>query len=196
MQPQRQLRSQLVPTQVDHRMAAAPAARAQNLTTIYEVEVAAVISISPPWSAPWSRAAGFPGRVVRPLHAQDLPAVLRLHGAFRCDADRAWLRLAGLARDESYCRARSVVLAVADGAIGALLVQAEATPDRAFVYGVVVDARWRHTWAAAYLKHRALVQLKACGTDVVRFEASAASRDTHKHAARVGAWVVGHRPNP
>jgi hypothetical protein len=194
VQPERQLRAELMPPQVGAGAAASAGAPAAEVATIYEVDVATVIRDLAPLVETLAARGRIPrDAVVRPLDSLDLRDVLELHAAFRCDAGRARSRLAGLAGDDSYCRVRSVVLSVAGCVIGAMLVQAERSLTRAFIYGVVVEPAWRHTWATAYLKHRGLARLQAGGTDVITFEASADSRDTHRHAARVRARVIGHR---
>jgi hypothetical protein len=175
-------------------VASSVAPSAAEVATIYEVDVAAVIrDLAPLVEALAARGRIPRDAVVRPLGSADLRDVLELHAALRCDAVRAWSRLAGLAGCDSYCQTRSVVLSVAGRVVGTMLVQAQGSPTQAFIYGVVVEPAWRRRWATAYLKHRGVVWLQAGGTEVLTFEASAASRDTHRHAARVRARVIGHR---
>lgn len=121
----------------------------------------------------------------------NLAAIHALHVAeFECDPIIARQRLLGKSDDYNYCPVMSTVLILDEEVIGVFLVYPDNTPRTVFVYGIVVDKKWRGRWANAYLKYSSFQHLRTFNINRVRFRAIETCRDTNKHAMRAQAKII------
>lgn len=133
-----------------------------------------------------------PDARIEPLDPlRHVDAVMRLSRDLPCAAEIARQRMLGLAEEGAYCHVRSIVARTSTGVHGTVLIQADRSPAVAFVYGISVDRAWRHTWMTAFLKYSAIKHLHDRGVTLIRFQAAAHARDTHDHARRMCARIVG-----
>lgn len=121
----------------------------------------------------------------------NLAAIHALHVTeFECDPIVARQRLIGEAEEYNYCPVMSTILMLDEEVIGIFLVYPDNTPRTAFVYGIVVDKKWRGGWANAFLKYSSFQHLRTFNINRVRFRAIETNCDTNKHARRVQAKIV------
>jgi hypothetical protein len=90
----------------------------------------------------------------------------------------------------NYSMQSSTVLSQGDSVIGTTRVRMRESHRLAYLYAIIVDARYRRTWATAYLKFHSLTHLVSTGFDAVAFQALSNNRDILNHARKVGAQRV------
>lgn len=118
-------------------------------------------------------------------------SIIALHqSVFDDEQSEVARRLSGDSRVVNYCQQTSTLLLLKDEVIGVTLVLSKKNHPLAYIYAVIVQSRWRRTWATPYLKYHSLAHILSAGFDEVAFQALGDNLDTLKHARKVGAKIV------
>ncbi len=114
---------------------------------------------------------------------------------FNHESSEVLLRFSGDSCIINFCYQTSTLLLLDHKVIGTTLVLKKKYEGIAFIYAVIVDCNWRHTWATTYLKYHSFKHLLSCGYEEVAFQALNDNHDTLKHARKVGAKIIADNYN-
>lgn len=119
------------------------------------------------------------------------PEVIELHrSVFFEEPPEIKLRLLGNSRVVNYCQETSTLLLLNKKVIGVTLIIKKKYDQLAYVYAVIIDEDYRHTWANVYLKYFSLMRLLSCGINEIAFQVLNNNLDAIKHIQKVNAKIT------